>query len=381
MGGAEQKYVNEAFDTNWVAPLGPNVDNFEKDLCQFTGAKYAAALSAGTAALHLALVLSDVKHDDLVICQSFTFSASANPITYQGAIPVFVDSEEETWNMCPFQLEKAIKACISGDIEIKGKGKIEPKKPKAIIPVHLYGMPAKMDEILAIANKYDIPVIEDAAESLGSTYKGKQTGTFGKFSILSFNGNKIITTSGGGALLSNDEEAIKKARFLATQARDNAPHYQHSHIGYNYRMSNIVAGIGRGQMEVLPERVKQRRAIYQWYKDFFEVINKTKGYNIILHPEAEESTSNRWLTAILIDPKQNKGITREDLRLAFEKDNIESRPLWKPMHLQPVFGYAPFFGSNTSKILFEHGLCLPSSSNMSEGDLLRIVKVIDRLLI
>jgi dTDP-4-amino-4,6-dideoxygalactose transaminase len=381
MGGTEQKFVNEAFDTNWVAPLGPNVDNFEKDLCQFTGAKHAAALSAGTAALHLALILSDIKQDDLVICQSFTFSASANPITYQGAIPVFVDSEEETWNMCPIQLENAIKACLSGEIEIKGKGKIGPKKPKAIIPVHLYGMPAKMDEIMTIAKKYDIPVIEDAAESLGSTYKGRQTGTFGKFSILSFNGNKIITTSGGGALLSNDEALIQKARFLATQARDPAPHYQHSHIGYNYRMSNIVAGIGRGQMEVLPQRVSQRRSVYQWYNDFFQHINKTKGYNIVLQPEAEGSVSNRWLTAIQIDPKTNKGITREILRLAFEEENIESRPLWKPMHLQPVFEYAPFFGDGISERLFEQGLCLPSGSNMTEEDMLRIKNVLDRIFI
>jgi len=381
MGGTEQKYVSEAFESNWVAPLGPNVDNFEKDLCQFTGAKHAAALSAGTAALHLALILSDVKQDDLVICQSFTFSASANPITYQGAIPVFVDSEEETWNMCPVQLEKAIKACLSGEIEIKKKGKVGAKKPKAIIPVHLYGMPAKMDEIMAIAKKYDIPVIEDAAESLGSTYKDKQTGTFGKFSILSFNGNKIITTSGGGALLSNDETLIQKARFLATQARDNAPHYQHSHIGYNYRMSNIVAGIGRGQMEVLPERVKQRRAVYQWYNAYFQNVNNTKGYNIVLQPEAEGSLSNRWLTAVLIDPERNKGLTKERLRLALEQENIESRPLWKPMHLQPVFDYAPFFGNGTSKKLFDQGLCLPSSSNMTEENMQRIKVVLDRVLL
>lgn len=378
MGGTEQKYVTEAFDTNWIAPLGPNVDNFEKDLCAFTGAKHAAALSAGTAALHLALILSDVKQDDFVICQSFTFSASANPITYQGAIPVFIDSEEETWNMCPVQLEKAIQACIAGDIEVKGKSKVTAKKPKAIIPVHLYGMPAKMDEIMAIAEKYDIPVIEDAAESLGSTYNNRQTGTFGKFSILSFNGNKIITTSSGGALLSNDEALIQKARFLATQARDPAPHYQHSHIGYNYRMSNVIAGIGRGQMEVLPERIKQCRAIYSWYKEYFQQLN-SKGYNVVLQPEAEGSVSNRWLTAILIDPEKNKSVTREQLRLAFEEDNIESRPLWKPMHQQPVFGYAPFFGNATSERLFEHGLCLPSGSSMTKEDIQRIKEVLDRV--
>ncbi len=381
MGGTEQKYVADTFTSNWIAPLGPNVDGFENDLCSFTGAKHAAALSAGTAALHLALILSDVKPDDFVICQSFTFSASANPITYQGAIPVFVDSEEETWNMCPIQLEKAINACISGDIQVKGKGKIEPKKPKkpkAIIPVHLYGIPAKMDEITAIAQKYDIPIIEDAAESLGSTYKGKQTGTFGKFSVLSFNGNKIITTSGGGALLSNDEALIQKARFLATQARDPAPHYQHSHIGYNYRMSNVLAGIGRGQMEVLPDRVRQHRAIYQWYVDYFEKAS-SNGYNIIVQPELKGSIPNRWLTAILIDPKTNKGITREKLRLELETANIESRPLWKPMHLQPVFEHAPFFGDGTSERLFEQGLCLPSGSSMSKEDMQRIKEVLDKV--
>jgi len=378
MGGTEQKFVADTFTSNWIAPLGPNVDGFENDLCCFTGAKNAAALSAGTAALHLALILSDVKPNDLVICQSFTFSASANPITYQGATPVFVDSEEETWNMSPKHLEKAIEACLSGEIEIKGKGKIHAKKPKAIIPVHLYGVPAKMDEITAIAQKYDIPIIEDAAESLGSTYKGKQTGTFGKFSILSFNGNKIITTSGGGALLSNDEELIHKARFLATQARDPAPHYQHSHIGYNYRMSNVLAGIGRGQMEVLSNRVMQHRAVYQWYVDYFEKT-KSIGYNVIIQPEVEGSLPNRWLTAILIDPKTNKGKTREKLRLAFEEADIESRPLWKPMHLQPVFEHAPFFGDETSAKLFEQGLCLPSGSNMNEEDMARIKKVLDRV--
>lgn len=377
MGGTEQKYVNEAFDTNWVAPLGPNVDGFEVDLCSFTGAKHAASLSSGTAALHLALILSNVGQDDLVICQSFTFSASANPITYQGAVPVFIDSEEDSWNMCPKQLEKAIQACLAGEIKVKGKGKVSAKKPKAIIPVHLYGMPAKMNEIMSIAKKYDIPVIEDAAESLGSTYNGKQTGTFGKFSILSFNGNKIITTSGGGALLSNEESLIQKARFLATQARDPAPHYQHSHIGYNYRMSNIVAGIGRGQMEVLPQRVKQRQAMYQWYNEYFHCVKKTKGYNVVLQPETEGSVSNRWLTAILIDPTQNKGITREKLRLAFDEVNIESRPLWKPMHLQPVFEYAPFFGDGASEKLFGQGLCLPSGSNMTDADRDRVRKVLD----
>ena len=367
MGGMEEVFVKEAFDTNWIAPLGPHVNGFEADLQAFTGAGHAAALSAGTAALHLALILLNVKAEDEVICQSFTFSASANPIAYQGALPVFVDSERDTWNMSPEYLEAAI-------VDRLARG----KKPKAIIAVHLYGMPARMHEIAAIADKYEIPLIEDAAEALGSHINGKMCGTFGKLNILSFNGNKIITTSGGGALLSEDGEMIAKARFLSTQARDNAPHYQHSHIGYNYRMSNVVAAIGRGQMVVLPERIAARRANYERYNKFFGEIN-AKGFHIALLPEPEGFFSNRWLTTVTIDPERNGGITREDLRLAFEAENIESRPLWKPMHLQPVFAGAVFYGDGTSEKLFEQGLCLPSGSNLTEEDWERIEMVLGRV--
>lgn len=365
MGGMEEVFVKEAFDTNWIAPLGPHVNGFEADLQTYTGAAHAAALSAGTAALHLALILLNVKAGDEVICQSFTFSASANPITYQGAVPVFVDSERETWNMCPLALEEA----ILGRLAKTGK------KPAAIIAVHLYGMPAKMQEIAAVAAKYDIPLIEDAAEALGAHINGKMCGTFGKLNILSFNGNKIITTSGGGALLSEDRELIAKARFLSTQARDNAPHYQHSHIGYNYRMSNVVAAIGRGQMVVLNERIAARRANFERYNEIFGDINR-KGYRVDLLPEPEGFFSNRWLTTVTIDPEKNRGISRETLRLAFEAENIESRPLWKPMHLQPVFAGTAFYGTNVSESLFDQGLCLPSGSNLSEEDWTRIEDVL-----
>ena len=364
MGGMEEVFVKEAFDTNWIAPLGPHVNGFEADLQAFTGAGHAAALSAGTAALHLALILLNVKAEDEVICQSFTFSASANPIAYQGALPVFVDSERDTWNMSPEYLEAAI-------VDRLARG----KKPKAIIAVHLYGMPARMHEIAAIADKYEIPLIEDAAEALGSHINGKMCGTFGKLNILSFNGNKIITTSGGGALLSEDGEMIAKARFLSTQARDNAPHYQHSHIGYNYRMSNVVAAIGRGQMVVLPERIAARRANYERYNKFFGEIN-AKGFHIALLPEPEGFFSNRWLTTVTMDPAMNRGISRETLRLAFEAENIESRPLWKPMHLQPVFAGTAFYGDGTSESLFEQGLCLPSGSNLSAEEWVRIEDVV-----
>lgn len=372
MGGKEQDFIKNAFETNWIAPLGPHVDAFEKDLCKYTGVKHAAALSSGTAAIHLSLILLDVNQGDYVICQSFTFAATANPIRYQGAIPVLVDSEEDTWNMCPKQLEKAIKFCINN--------KENPRKPKAIMPVHLYGMPAKLDEIMAIAEKYDIPIIEDAAESLGSTYNNIRTGSFGKFGILSFNGNKIITTSGGGALLSDDEELIKKARFLATQARDQAPHYQHSHIGYNYRLSNVLAGIGRGQMEVLEDRVNARRNVFDKYKNYFSNIN-SNSYNIQLLEEPENAYSNRWLTTIIVEPELNKGITTEKIRLEFEKENIETRPLWKPMHLQPVFEKYPFFGEGVSEKLFKTGMCLPSGSNLTENDWNRIVDVMDKIFL
>ncbi len=367
MGKLEQQFVNEAFDTNWIAPLGPHVNDFEEDLCKYTKVNHAAALSSGTAAIHLALILLGVGKGDKVLCQSMTFSASANPIAYQGAIPVFVDSEEDTWNMSPEFMEEAI-------VSLSRKG----EKPKAIIPVHLYGMPAKMEEIYAIAEKYNIPIIEDAAEALGSRIKNKMCGSFGMLNVLSFNGNKIITTSSGGALLSDDENFIQKAMFLATQARDNAPHYQHSHIGYNYRLSNVLAGIGRGQMQVLDKRVEQRRNVYGFYKQYFEEKNK-KGYNINFQEEPKGYFSNRWLTSILIDPEYNNNITRETVRLALDAENIESRPLWKPMHMQPVFAEAPFFGNGTSERLFDIGLCLPSGSNLSAGNLVRITKVLDTI--
>lgn len=363
MGGNELKYVNEAFDANWVAPLGPNVDGFEKDLESFLNTDVkVAVLSAGTAALHLALIECGVQHGDEVICQSMTFSASANPIAYCGATPIFIDSEKDTWNMCPVALEEAVEDRIS-----KGK------KPKAIIVVHLYGMPAKMDEIIAIAEKYEIPVIEDAAEALGSTYKGRSCGTFGRFGILSFNGNKIITTSGGGALVCHNQEDKDKAVFLSTQARDNAPHYQHSHIGYNYRMSNIVAGIGRGQMEVLNNRVEARRKMHDFYVEIFKEID---GVEVFSEP-ASDYFSNHWLSAIVIN-SEITGKTREDLRLTFLEDNIESRPLWKPMHLQPVFADAPYYGKNIAEKLFDDGLCLPSGSNLSDDDRIRIKNVINK---
>lgn len=360
MEGTELELVKDAFESNWIAPLGPHVDAFEQDLAAFTGTGHAAALSAGTAALHLGLILSGVQPGDDVICQSFTFSASANPIVYIGANPVFVDSETTTWNMDPALLETAIKDRLA-----KGK------RVAAIIPVHLYGMPAKMPEILAIANKYNIPVIEDAAEALGSSINGKACGSWGTMGILSFNGNKIITTSGGGALLSNDEEKIKTARFLASQARDAAPHYQHSQIGYNYRMSNISAAIGRGQMQVISNRVAQRRKNHDYYHAQLKDIP-----GIIFLNEPEGYFSNRWLTAVLIDPAQTNGITRETIRLALEKENIESRPLWKPMHLQPVFAGYPAYLNGAGEALFEKGLCLPSGSNLTEEDLEKVVSII-----
>jgi dTDP-4-amino-4,6-dideoxygalactose transaminase len=374
MGGTEEKYVAEAFATNWIAPLGPNVDGFEQDLCRYTGVGHAAALSSGTAALHLGLILLDVKPGDYVICQSMTFSASANPIRYQGAIPVFVDSEEDTWNMCPEQLELAIEACLKGGTDTRGY-KLEARKPKAIIPVHLYGMPAKMKEIMAVANRYDIPVLEDAAEALGSRLDGIACGAFGQLAALSFNGNKIITTSGGGALLGTDSDLIAKARFLATQARDNAPHYQHSHVGYNYRLSNVLAGIGRGQMEVLDTRVAQRRANFERYRHFFQELN-SDGFNVEVQEETEGAFSNRWLSCIAIEPRLNHGLTRETVRLALEAANIEARPLWKPMHMQPVFESFPYFGGSISENLFADGLCLPSGSNLTDAHFDHILKVL-----
>lgn len=351
------KYIQEAFDGNWVAPLGPNVNGFEQDIENFLGGNiHVAALSSGTAALHLSLILLGVKPGDNIICQSMTFSASANPIVYLGANPVFIDSELDTWNLCPIAVEKAIINCIS-----------DGKKPKAIITVSLYGMPYKSDEITEISRKYDIPIIEDSAEALGSSYKGKKCGTLGDISVISFNGNKIITTSGGGALIVQNKDYKDKTVFLSTQAKDEAPHYEHSQIGYNYRMSNICAGIGRGQMEVLVSRIERRRENHKFYKTLFKDINGIK----VLEEPNEDFYSNHWLSAITIDPVQWK-FTREDLRLHLMKSNIESRPLWKPLHTQPIFKKYKFFGDNNSESLFECGLCLPSGSNMSENDLQRI---------
>lgn len=361
MGGNEQHFIKEAFDTNWVAPLGPNVTGFEQDLEQFLNEDVnVAVLSSGTAAIHLGLVLLGVEAGDEVICQSFTFSASANPIVYLGAIPVFIDSEEETWNICPVALEKAILDRLS-----KGK------KPKAIITVHLYGMPYKVDEIKAVANKYEIPILEDSAEALGSTYKGKKCGTFGTMAALSFNGNKIITTSGGGALVAHSKEVKEKTIFLATQARDVAPHYQHSEIGYNYRLSNICAGIGRGQMEVLEKHVALRREMHDFYVNIFK---DCKEVTVFCEPNSDYF-SNYWLSCIVIH-SNTSGKTSTDLRLALEKENIESRPLWKPMHLQPIFNNYPYYGGKVSEQLFENGLCLPSGSNLTEIDKNRILEVL-----
>lgn len=357
----EQKYVKEAFDSNWIAPVGPHINLFEEELSKISENINVAVLSSGTAAIHLALVLLGVRRDDFVICSSFTFSASVNPVIYQGAHPIFIDSEKETWNMDPVLLEEAILDKINKN-----------QKPKAIILVHLYGYPAKLDEILAISNKYEIPIIEDAAEALGSTYKGKPLGTFGDIAIYSFNGNKIITTSSGGAILSKDYDMIEKAKFLATQARDDQPHYEHSEIGYNYRMSNVCAAIGIGQLEVLNERVKKRRYIHDFYNhhlsDFKEInfLEELPGYY-----------SNRWLTTIILS--ENAKINREDIRLMLLSENIESRPLWKPMHLQPIFKNHIAFENGVSEDLFNRGLCLPSGSNLIDTDLSRVVNSIKKL--
>lgn len=376
MGGTEELYVKEAFDTNWIAPLGPNVNGFEEDIVSYTKCGHAAALTSGTAAIHLALTLLGVGPGDLVLCQSFTFSASANPIRYLGAIPVFIDSEEETWNMCPKAMEEAILSCQSGEIAKSFPSLCLPStgiKPKAILLVDLYGMPAKLVEIAEIAKKYGIPVIEDAAEALGSSLNGKYCGTFGDIGIYSFNGNKIITTSGGGALVSTDEMYVKKARHLSTQAREDAPHYEHTEIGFNYRLSNICAGIGRGQMEVLAERVRQRRANYAQYQ---KALGNIPGITFLKEPE--KSYSNRWLTTIVINPSKTKGISREIVRLSLAEINIESRPLWKPMHLQPVFKTFPYYGNEVASSLFNQGLCLPSGSNLSLSDLNSVIAQIKR---
>jgi dTDP-4-amino-4,6-dideoxygalactose transaminase len=360
MGGTEEKYVKLAFDENWIAPLGPNVNGFEQDLKTYNATGAVAALNSGTGAIHLALILLGVSAGDEVLCSSFTFCASVNPICYLGAKPILVDSEKTTWNCDPQLLEEAI-------VDRIAKG----KQPKAFVLVHLYGMPAKMEEIIAVCAKYGIPVVEDAAEALGSTYNGKKIGTFGEFGVFSFNGNKIITTSGGGALVAEDEEIIAKARFLSTQARDEAPHYEHTQVGYNYRMSNISAGIGRGQMEVLDKHIANRRANHAFYLEHLDASPKI---TFLLEPAG--FYSNRWLTCVLFT---EKGLN-EKVRLRLLEDNIESRPLWKPMHLQPVHEKAPFYGNGTSEFLFEYGLCLPSGSDLTEGQLQLVVDAVKSCL-
>ena len=365
MGGSERNFVTEAFDTNWVAPLGPNVNGFEQDIANYLKEDvYVGALSSGTAGLHLGLILLGVEAGDEVLCQSMTFSASANPILYQGAIPIFIDSEPDTWNLCPVHLENAIKDRISLG-----------KKPKAIIAVHLYGMPYKVEEISEISKRYNIPVLEDSAEALGSSYNGQKCGTFGDISVLSFNGNKIITTSGGGAIISKNKSVIDKAIFLATQARDDAPHYQHSHIGYNYRLSNISAGIGRGQMEVLDKHVNLRQDMNTFYKKLFKDV---PAITVFSEPSSSY-ISNHWLTSITLD-KNKASFIIEDLRLALLEENIESRPLWKPMHLQPIFAEYPFYGTKVAESLFDNGLCLPSGSSLTNDDRARITNVVSKFI-
>lgn len=366
MSGEEQKYIQEAFDTNWVVPLGPNVNAFEELLTNHLGnRKKVVALISGTSALHLALLQLGISGGDEVICQSFTFAASANPIKYVNATPVFIDSEPDSWNMDPKLLEKA----IIDRITVTGK------KPKAILPVHLYGMPANMKAITEIAERYQIPIVEDAAESLGSTFDGRPCGTFGEFACLSFNGNKIITTSGGGALVCSTDKQVRKTKFYATQARDEAPHYQHTEIGYNYRLSNICAGIGRGQMTILPYHVARRREINTIYK---RLLGGMQGISFLQEPD-DRYFSNHWLTCVQIDPILT-GFTREDLRLAMIDANIETRPLWKPMHLQPVFADAPYYGNGVAERLFENGLCLPSSPVLTDEDLERVAGVIKTMI-
>lgn len=366
MSGKEQDFIKEAFDTNWVVPLGPNVNAFEEELKHFVGQnKEVVALSAGTAAIHLALIQLGVQAGDEVICQSFTFCASANPVNYQGATPVFVDSEEETWNMSPTLLEEAVRDRIAKT----------GKKPKAIIPVHLYGMPAKIDEICAIAARYDIPVLEDAAEALGSEFMGRKCGTFGQFGVLSFNGNKMITTSGGGALIVPNEEAKKKTMFYATQAREPFPYYQHEKIGYNYRMSNICAGIGRGQMTVLNEHIAHHRRIHELYKQAFADVD---GIELKSNPD-ERFNANYWLSTILID-KNVTGFDYEELRIALDAKGIETRPLWKPMHLQPIFANNPRYVDGTAEKLFNRGLCIPAGPCVTDEDAAYIVREIKKCM-
>lgn len=367
MSGKEEEFIHEAFLTNWVVPLGPNVDGFENDLAAWLGEKSASplhvvALSSGTAAIHLALVMLGVGPGDEVICQSFTFAASANPIVYQGATPVFVDSEPGTWNMDPELLRQAI------DDRLRATGKL----PKAIIPVHLYGTPARMDEINSVASAYGIPVVEDAAEALGSEYNGRYCGTFGTYGALSFNGNKMITTSGGGALICPDEESARRVKFYATQARENFPYYQHEQIGYNYRLSNISAGIGRGQMYVLDEHIARRRAIHALY---VEKLKNTPGITVMQPRSNVDLHPNYWLSTILVNP-QEAGFTYQELSARLTAADIESRPLWKPMHLQPVFAKAPAYVNGVSESLFAQGICLPSGPMVTDEDVDRIVEII-----
>ncbi len=368
MSGKELKYIKEAFETNWIAPLGPNVDAFEEEVAKYVGASEAVALSSGTAAIHLALSLLGVGKGDNVFCSSLTFIASANPIMYQGAEPIFIDSEPDTWNMSPQALRRAFDDAME-----------EGCLPKAVIVVNLYGQSAKMDEIIAICDQYHVPVIEDAAESLGSMYKGKASGTFGRFGVFSFNGNKIITTSGGGMLISNDREALQKARFLATQARDAAPHYQHSQIGYNYRLSNILAGVGRAQLEVLEERIQSRRSIFNRY---YEELSGLPGFMFM--PELEDTFSNRWLTALLVN-EEEAGISVKELLQALSEENIEARPVWKPLHLQPVFEGVHYYphseAESVSDFLFENGICLPSGSNMTDEELDTVINHIKKTVL
>ena len=367
MGGTELDFIQEAFDTNWIAPAGTNITGFENDLKEYLSQDvYVTALNSATSAIHLGLILLDVKAGDVVICQSMTFSASANPILYLGATPVFIDSELETWNLCPIALEEAI-------LDTKAKGRI----PKAIITVHLYGVPYKTEEIRTIADKYNIPILEDSAEALGSSYKNKKCGTFGDISVFSFNGNKIITTSGGGAIITSNQQLKEKAQFLASQAKDTAPHYQHSELGYNYQMSNICAGIGRGQMKVLDKHIALRRAMHAFYISLFENIPGITVFSTV----NQDYFSNCWLTSILVNPKETKnGIDKETIRLALLDSNIESRPLWKPMHLQPLYENYPFYGDKIAESLFKNGLSLPSGSNLTDEDRNRISTVLFELL-
>lgn len=366
MGEKELEYVLEVFKSNWLAPVGPHITAFEQEICRMMEGGYAVALSSGTAAIHLALIIAGVERGDEVICQDLTFAGSAFPIVYQGATPVFVDSEPVTWNMDPVVLEEALRERVARGARVK-----------AILPVHLYGMPARMDAIMEISTRYGIPVIEDAAEALGSFYQGRPVGSDGGMGILSFNGNKIITTSGGGILISRNREVIERARFLSTQARDDAPHYEHSQVGFNYRMSNLLAGLGLGQLEVLKERIRMRRRNFRKYQNYFREL-RMKGYYVRMSLEPPGFFSNRWLTVILVDPESCRGLTREKLRLAFQAADIETRPMWKPMHLQPVFRGAPYYGGAVSERLFDQGLCLPSGSSLTNSDFDRIFRVLDR---